>query len=106
MRPQIATASLEFELQIQPQHPRVQDDRWRPTRSTGDKRLYRCYTESLGFGQNRACVDDVKELHFGNDYVFFVDTKDFPGSEIELRELRGEPGAGSDQLNRFRSLLQ
>jgi len=32
---------LEFELQIQPQHARVQDDRGRPTRTAGDKRLYR-----------------------------------------------------------------
>ena len=86
---------LEFELQIQPQHPWVQDDRGRPTGTTGDKRFYRS-GEGLGFVQNRACVDDVEDLHFGNDGVPFVNTKNLTGAEIELRELRCEAGARGD----------
>src|SRR5579871_5653339 len=95
----------KLELQVQAQHPRVQNHRGRSSRPPGHKRLHRC-RERLAFHQNGAGIDHIEELHFGNQRVLFVNAKHPPRADIELRELRRETGAWGNQLDCFRALFQ
>jgi hypothetical protein len=48
----------------------------------------------------------LKSCISGMMMVFLANPRDAPRTDVELSDLRGEPGSRRNQLNRFRALLQ
>jgi len=94
---------LKLELQIQPEHARIQNHRRRSARSSGDVRFNR-RAEGVSLLQQCAGIHDIENLSLGFQCVPILDTENLPDSDIELVKSRSEPRTGSDQLDRLTAL--
>src|SRR5260370_13180828 len=96
---------LEFELQIQAQHARVQDGRGHAARRPCQIRLDG-RSERVALGQDRIRVEGVEKLSFPQQSESLANMENLPYSQVELTQTRCKTGTWRDQLDRLRLLRQ